>query len=166
MTLVRTHIWAYKKADNKPCKPTASASSPSEITDRLLYILQQTPETIDFLFEAVNKITIVIYITRNTIVFCFISIQSMWGLRLLELYFLAVSQKYALDQMTQCVLQKVDLVEVTPATPRRPREINLDQLKCVQNMLIHIQILMKLKRPMNVRQLIVALYAVSNTDNE
>lgn len=64
--------------------------------------------------------------------------------------------------MTQCALEQVAMVEVTHATARRPRDINLVQLKHVQNMLVHFQALMKLKRPMNVRQLIVALYLVSS----
>lgn len=54
LTLVRTHIWAYRKAGNQPRKPTDSASSPSKITDRLLYILQEPPNVVDFLIEAVT----------------------------------------------------------------------------------------------------------------
>lgn len=73
---------------------------------------------------------------------------------------MAVSGKKALDQMTQCVLEKVKLVEVTPATQHRPRDINLEQLKSVENMLVHIKALIKLKRPMNVRQLIITLFTV------
>lgn len=55
LTLVRTHIWAYKKAGNRPRRPTDSVSSPSKITDRLLNILQRTSDNIDFLIEAVKS---------------------------------------------------------------------------------------------------------------
>lgn len=64
--------------------------------------------------------------------------------------------------MVQCVLKKVNLVEITAATDRRPRDINLVQLKYVEYMLVQIEILLKAKRPMKVRELIVALYMVRN----
>lgn len=55
LTLVRTHIFAYKKAGNRPRRPADSVSSPSKITDRLFQILQHTPGTVDFLTEAVRQ---------------------------------------------------------------------------------------------------------------
>lgn len=64
--------------------------------------------------------------------------------------------------MVQCVLKKVNLVEITVATRRTPRNINLVQLKYVEYMLVQIGILVKTKRPMKVRELIVALYTVRN----
>lgn len=64
--------------------------------------------------------------------------------------------------MTHCVLQKVNLVEITAATARTPRDINLVQLKYVEYMLVHIELLLKAKRPMKVCEIIVALYMVRN----
>lgn len=55
LTLVRTHIFAYKKAGNRARRPDTSVSSPSKITDRLFDILQRTPDCIDFLVEAVSE---------------------------------------------------------------------------------------------------------------
>lgn len=90
----------------------------------------------------------------------FLHSQAIWGLCLLELYFLAVYEKKAVDAMTDCVLQKVNLVEIIPATNGRPGDIDLAQLKYVEYMLVQIHILLKNGRSMNVRELIVALYTV------
>lgn len=63
--------------------------------------------------------------------------------------------------MVDNVLQKVKMVEITPATADRPRDINLQQLKHVEYMLAQIHKLLKVKRPLNVRELIVTLHMVS-----
>lgn len=67
--------------------------------------------------------------------------------------------------MTDCVLQKVNLVKIEEATATRPRQTDLVQLKYVEYMLHQIHILLKVKRSMNVRELIVALYTVRNTSH-
>lgn len=54
LTLIRIHIFAYKNAGNKARLPIDSVSSPSKIADRLLHILQQTRNSLDFLIEAVK----------------------------------------------------------------------------------------------------------------
>lgn len=67
--------------------------------------------------------------------------------------------------MTDCVLQKVNLVKIEEATATRPRQTDLVQLKYVEYMLHQIHILLKVKRSMNVRELIVALYTVRNASH-
>lgn len=162
--MVRTHIFAYKKAGNKPRRPDSSVSSPSKIADRLLDILKNTRENIDFLDQAVSKKFDTEPETKKKNSTCteliFLHSQAIWGLCLLELYFLAVYEKKAVDAMTDCVLQKVNLVEIIPATNGRPGDIDLAQLKFVEYMLVQIHILLKNGRSMNVRELIVALYTV------
>lgn len=64
--------------------------------------------------------------------------------------------------MVDWVLQKVKLVEITPISAHHPvRDINLRQLKHVEYMLVQILKLLKVKRPLNVQELIVTLYMVS-----
>lgn len=129
-------------------------------------ILQRTPGCIDFLIEAVsekkNATNGIKRQTTQSMIRHFVHSQVMWALCNLELYFLAVSEKKALNVMTDCILQKVKSVGITPVSANRPvRDINLIQLKHVEYMLAQIHKLLKVKRPLNVRELIVTLHTVS-----